>query len=265
MKTVWVSAIMACVAFIAGWRMAVSPKVSPAETPKAAAPIKAQALPHFTTPALRANAIAEPPAAAIAPPPKPDDAAMALAAAIDSLTSPQSSFSQKQSVWEQLRKKGRLDEVIAALKQVATDNPNDATVAIALGEAEINQQRNVFESGGDFNQLALLALQADQNFNAALALDPTNWEAQFEKAAALSHWPASMNKGPEVIQQLSALVTQQESKAPQPEFAQTYLVLGEQYQAAGQADKAAAIWQQGLAQFPLNTTLRQELAHGATH
>ncbi|MEI9961651.1 MAG: hypothetical protein WDM76_11120 [Limisphaerales bacterium] len=35
-----------------------------------------------------------------------------------------------------------------------------------------------------------------------------------------------MNKGPEVIQQLSSLIDQQETMTSQPEFAQTYVVLG---------------------------------------
>jgi tetratricopeptide (TPR) repeat protein len=111
--------------------------------------------------------------------------------------------------------------------------------------------------------VALLGVQADEDFNAALALDPTNWEAQFDKASALSHWPAGMNKGPEVIQRLSALITQQETMAPQPEFAQTYLLLGEQYQAAGQGEKAAQIWQQGAALFPLNPAFQPKLARAA--
>ena len=185
---------------------------------------------------------------------------MALASAIDLLTSAHSTFAQKQAVWNQLRKGGRMDEVISTLKQLAGQNPNDATIATAVGEAQINQLRNLAESGGDPNDIAILALQADQSFNAALTQDPTNWEAQFEKAAAMAHWPPAMNKGAEVIQRLTALVTQQESTVSQPEFAYTYVVLGQQYQAAGQADKAAQIWQQGLAQFPVNAALQQMVA-----
>jgi len=59
--------------------------------------------------------------------------------------------------------------------------------------------------------VSILALQADQSFNTALGIEPTNWEAKFFKAAALSRWPPEMNKGPEVIQQFSNLIDQQEA------------------------------------------------------
>jgi tetratricopeptide (TPR) repeat protein len=81
------------------------------------------------------------------------------------------------------------------------------------------------------------------------------------KAASLAYWPPALNKGPEVIQRLSSLVAQQETMPVQPEFAQTYVLLGQQYQAAGQADQAIQTWQQGAAKFPLNTTLQKNLAH----
>jgi len=45
---------------------------------------------------------------------------------------------------------------------------------------------------------------------------------------------------------------------PQPQFAQTYVLLGEQYQKAGQSDQAQATWQLGLARFPNDPTLRQK-------
>jgi tetratricopeptide (TPR) repeat protein len=262
MKTFWIASFVAAAVLLGSWGLIAARRAPTSAQPRLlAAP---------ATEALAPKAHGRPPPDTAACPPEtvaqtatPDAATMALAAAVDLLTSAQSSFAQKQALWDQLRKAGRLDDVIGALKQLATDSPNDASVAIALGEAEISQQREVFEHGGDFNQLALLALQADQNFSAALAQDPTNWEAQFDKASALSHWPAAMNKGPEVIQELSALVTQQEATAPRPEFAQTYALLGEQYQAAGQPDKAAQTWQQGSALFPFNSALQQDLTHVA--
>jgi hypothetical protein len=41
-----------------------------------------------------------------------------------------------------------------------------------------------------------------------------------------------------VIQQLSSLIDQQEKITPQPQFAQTYVLLGDEYQALGQPAKA---------------------------
>jgi tetratricopeptide (TPR) repeat protein len=194
---------------------------------------------------------------------KLDEAGQALAAALDVFTSPQSSFYQKQEVLEQLRKGGHLEEAIATLKQLAAQNPNDLAIPTALGEAQISEIRTLYENGASplSNDVAILGLEADKNFSVALALDPTNWDAQFEKAASMAHWPPMMNKGPEVVQRLTDLVAQQEAATtPRPEYAATYAVLGDQYQAAGQADKAAQIWQEGLGHFPLNPTLQRKLS-----
>jgi tetratricopeptide (TPR) repeat protein len=204
------------------------------------------------------------PAVSSAPPvssdTKPDPVVIAVANAIDKLTSPQTSFAERRALWEQLRKAGELDEVIAGLKELAADNPGDATIPTSLGEAEIAKIRSVMETGGDQNEIAIDGLQADQYFSQALKIDPANWEAQFDKAASMAHWPPEMNKGPEVIQRLSSLVTQQETMPVQPEFAQTYVLLGQQYKVAGQPDKALPIWQQGAAKFPANPTLQKILA-----
>ncbi len=226
-------------------------------------PVANRELPRVTPPANMLPSISPRPPAS--PAPKPDPTVVAVANAIDRLTSPQTSFGERRALWDQLRKAGQLDDVIAGLKELAADNPSDATVPIALGEAELAKIRSVREAGGDSSEVAILGLQADQNFSQALKIDPTNWEAQYVKAALLSHWPPELNKGPEVIQRLSNLVTQQETMPLQPEFAQTYVLLGQQYQAAGQTDKAIQTWQQGAAKFPANTTLQNNLLHATAH
>ena len=265
MKTFFVAALIVCTAAIAGWRFATAWKTPSTAAPSQAAQFSAKATPSTKVPVSRPSparpAIAlEPPDAPTRKATSPDAGVLSLATAIETLTSAQSSFGQKHAIWEQLRKTGQLDEALAALDHLATENPDDPVIHIALGEAEINQIGEVMANGGNFNVVSLLGVQADEDFNAALALDPTSWEAQFDKASALSHWPAGMNKSPEVIQRLSALIVQQETMVPQPEFAQTYLLLGEQYQAAGQKEKAAQIWRQGAALFPLNSAFQSKLA-----
>jgi len=176
--------------------------------------------------------------------------------AIDILVSPQTNFQQRQAAWKQLRDAGELDQALATLKQGAVNNPTSAEYPTALGEAYVYKLQTI----RDFHEVSILALQADQSFNTALGLDPANWEAQFFKAAALSRWPAEMNKGPEVIQQFSNLIDQQEAMPPQPQFAQTYVLLGDQYQKAGQPDYAVQTWRLGLAKFPADSTLQGRIA-----
>jgi hypothetical protein len=68
-----------------------------------------------------------------------------------------------------------------------------------------------------------------------------------------------LNKGAEVIQRLSSLVDQQDALLPQPQFAQTYVLLGDQYQKMGQHDHAAATWLIGARKFPGNPELQRKI------
>jgi len=177
--------------------------------------------------------------------------------AIDILVSPQTSFQQRQAAWKELRDAGELDQALASLKQGVANNPTSAEYPTALGEAYVYKLQTI----RDFHEVSILALQADQSFNTALGLDPANWEARFFKAAALSRWPPEMNKGPEVVQQFSNLIDQQEAMPPQPQFAQTYVLLVDQYKKTGQRDYAVQTWRLGLAKFPGDSTLQGRIAH----
>ena len=237
-----------------------APARPPEDTPSAKAVAMQPTQPQVSTAAADSN---QPPLASpVLNEVKPDNstrstAPSAFRRAIDILVSPQTSFQQRQAAWKQLRDAGELDKALATLKQGATNNPSSAQYPTALGEAYVFKLQTI----RDFHEVAILALQADQSFNTALGLDPANWEAQFFKAASLSHWPPEMNKGPEVIRQLSNLIDQQEAMPPQPQFAQTYLLLGDQYQKTGQPDYAVQTWRLGLAKFPGDSTLQGRIAH----
>lgn len=230
------------------------------DTPSAKAVAAQQTEPRVS--ATSANPSQAPPVSPVLNEVKPDNStnsttSTAFRQAIAILVSPQSSFQQRQAAWKQLRDAGELDHALATLKQGTADNPASAEYPTALGEAYVYKLQTI----RDFHEVSILALQADQSFDAALGLDPANWEAQFFKAAALSHWPPEMNKGPEVIQQLSKLIDQQEAMPPQPQFAQTYVLLGDQYKKADQPDYAAQTWRLGLAKFPGDSTLQGRIAH----
>jgi tetratricopeptide (TPR) repeat protein len=151
-----------------------------------------------------------------------------------------------------------LDQAIAALKAGMAYHPNNAAYPAELGVAYINKVMTA-KTSGNYNEIAILGMQADQSFDVALKLDPSNWEAQFYKAASLAYWPPEMNKGPEVIQRFSSLIDQQETMPPQPQFAQVYVLLGEQYQKAGQPDDALQAWRRGAAKFPGDPTLQKRI------
>jgi hypothetical protein len=179
--------------------------------------------------------------------------------AIDTLVSSQATFQQKHEAWRQLQDARQLDQAIEALKKGATENPASAAYPAALGQAQLYKAGELSQSGGTISEMGILGMQADQNFDASLKLDPANWEAQFFKAAAMHHWPLELNKGQEVIQRLASLIDQQDATAPQPQFAQAYVVLGDQYTKMGQSNYALATWQLGAQKFPANQELQRKI------
>ena len=151
---------------------------------------------------------------------------------------------------------GKLDQAIAELEQRTANDPRSAENPAALGHAYLQKCGTI----QDVREQGILAMQADKMFDTALGLDASNWDARFMKAMAMSYWPPMLNKGDEVIQHFQTLIQQQETQTPQPQFAETYAWLGDQYQKAGRADDAKATWQRGATLFPADEKLRTKLA-----
>ena len=186
----------------------------------------------------------------------------AFAQTMDTIVSTRATLGEKQAAWKQLMTAGNLDQAIAVLKQAAPGHPDDANYSSALGRAELLKAGELYHNGGSVSDLGMLGMQADKSFEESLKIDPANWEAQFYKATAMSHWPPELNKGEEVIQRLTRLIDQQDkTSAPQPEFAQTYVLLGDQYKNAQKPDYAEATWRLGASKFPQDTALQKRITN----
>ena len=225
---------------------------NPPAQPPVAIPAPAQPVPADTgdsKPAVIASAT-EPSAKAVDP---------AIKQAIESLLSTRLTHEQRRDILKKLNESGKLGQAIAELEQQAASDPSNAAYPTALGQAYLEQAATT----QDVPDKAILAMQAVKSFDAALSLDPSNWEAAFTKAALMSHYPAELNQGQAVIDQFTQLINQQEAQPSQPQFAQTYVLLGDQYQKLGRNDYALATWQSGAALFPGNSTLQKRLAQSA--
>jgi tetratricopeptide (TPR) repeat protein len=184
----------------------------------------------------------------------------AIKQAIESLLSPQLSHEQRRDILKKLNESGKLDQAISELEQRVANDPSNAEYQTALGQAYL--EKGIALQDGS-NDKVILVMQAMKSFDAALSGDPANWEARFTRTAILSHYPAELNRGQEVIDQFTQLINQQESQPPQAQFAKTYVLLGDQYQKLGQNDYALATWQAGAQLFPGDKTLRKRLAQPA--
>jgi tetratricopeptide (TPR) repeat protein len=171
------------------------------------------------------------------------------------LTSEGLSYPQREAIWKKARDAGAVDDLVAAFEDLAKSQPNVADVQVALGAAYLQKLFTVAD-----NEKGALAVQADQAFDAALAIDPNNWPGRFSKAVSLSFWPAFLGKGTEAIKQFEILVDQQEaSGTTKPEQAQTYLFLGNMYEQRGQTEEAKKIWQRGYDRHPTSEELRSKI------
>ena len=214
-----------------------------------------------TTPAPVHNGEdSNPPARAVATAPIPVVEAKSAAdeafdQGVNLLLSPHATFQQRQAVWGQLRNTGQIGRAITALEELQQANPTNAEIPTQLGMAYLIN----ISTASDVREQGIGGMKADMSFDAALKLDPTNWEAGFFKASALTHWPDSMKVGPQVIQRFTTLIEQQEAQLPRPEFVQSYVLLGDQYQKSGQTEEARQAWARGLNVFPGSQTLAQRL------
>ena len=223
---------------------------NPPLQPAVATPVPSQPVPADTgdsKPAVIASAT-ETSAKAIDP---------AIKQAIESLLSPQLTHEQRRDILKKLNESGKLDQAISELDQRAADNPRNAEYQTMLGQAYLEKGIPLQDGSND---KVILVMQAMKSFDVALSDDPANWEARYTRTAILSHYPAEMNKGQEVIDQFTQLINQQEAQPPQAQFAKTYMLLGDQYQKLSQNDYALATWQAGAQLFPNDKTLRKRLA-----
>lgn len=167
---------------------------------------------------------------------------------------------ERQEIFQALRENGRIDEYVATMEKLAAEDPQNVELQIALGHAYLQKLFGV----GNSPEAGPLAYKSDAAFDRALALDDENWSARFSKAVSLSNWPAFLGRGPEAIENFETLLEQQATQPPRPEFAMTYLFLGNMQQAAGERDKALATWRAGLALFPDREELKNAVGLAET-
>ncbi len=181
-------------------------------------------------------------------------AGMDLDDAVAALLDPNLDAAARTALWQKVREAGLLDEVLAVYEARAKANPNDPSVQVELGEAYLQK---IFEVGS--GPLAgVWANKADGAFDAALALDDHNWEARFTKAVSLSFWPPIFGKQPEAISHLKTLLSQQAGQPKSPQYAQTYLMLGNLYAQQGNSAEATSMWKQGLSEYPNDAALLEK-------
>jgi tetratricopeptide (TPR) repeat protein len=162
----------------------------------------------------------------------------------------------RDRIWQAAHEAGRTQELILALEQAARLDPKNVALQYELGYGYL-MPITLGEVSG--MEAGTWSVKADKAFDAVLALDENHWDARFSKAVSYSFWPPLFGKQQAAIDHFEILVAKQSAMPQRPEFAETYLFLGNMYQQTGNGEKAKEAWNQGLAAFPNHAELRQRL------
>lgn len=180
-----------------------------------------------------------------------------LSGLIGELLRADTGYEAEEALWAKIKAAGQLDAAIAQIEEMVGDDPQNADLQTDLGGAYLQKLFTVTEDP----QKGVWALKADSAFDAALKVNPQHWDARFSKATSLAFWPPIFGKQGEAIANYETLVQQQEaSGATKPEYAQTYVFLGNLYELQGKTDKANEIWNKGAGKFPGSAELKKKLA-----
>ncbi len=165
------------------------------------------------------------------------------------------SMEERARLWDDLARRGLLEEVVRALEEKAGERPDDVKILLLLGEGA--RRMAALAAGGaereDWTQMA------DQAYERALGRNPDNWEALYGRAALLASTPGGAGRRADGENRLKELIRWQEEKPPKPVYSRTYLLLGDLYAREGNREEARKVWERGLARFPENEDLRKRL------
>ena len=150
---------------------------------------------------------------------------------------------------------GFLDEALAEMEKYAVAHAQEADAQVDLAGAYVVKLMSV---ANDMEK-GTWSMKSIQACERALKIEPEHWGAQFVKGMNLSQWPDFMGKQPEAIRTFEKLVEQQERSPPKEEFAETYYHLGNIYRKTGNTSKALEVFKRGLALFPDDKVLREQI------
>ena len=155
----------------------------------------------------------------------------------------------EKAPWKRVHEAGKWDEVVARFEQRAKERPNDPDAQVELAMAYLARSEHE-------PQKWQLGIEADKCFDKALAVDAEHWDARFTKAVCYTFWPDFLGKKKEAIGHFETLMKQQEARPSKPEYAQTYLFLGNMYEQRGDSAKAREVWTRGQRLFPNDADLQ---------
>jgi tetratricopeptide (TPR) repeat protein len=161
----------------------------------------------------------------------------------------------RKKLFDLVRRSGAQQAAVEAIKAHVQANASSAPAHYLLAQAYY-QQIMTESTPARMEALGNLVLS---EYDAALELDSRYWEPRSDKATYLSYYPETEGKTPEAIREFETLLAQQSGSNKDPRYANTYLQLARLYVRVGKRDQAVTLLRDGLALFPDQVELRQQL------
>jgi tetratricopeptide (TPR) repeat protein len=145
------------------------------------------------------------------------------------------------------------DRSIEFFAKLLANYPQSANLHLNYGFAYVDK----IPIAGSITQV-ILANTALGEFSKAVDLQAT-WLAYYTRGASYLFWPKLFGKAPLGVADLEKALAMQNG-IKKSYYVRTYIALGDGYCKMEEMDKARAIWQEGLRQFPDSRQLQARLS-----
>ena len=146
------------------------------------------------------------------------------------------------------------DRPLKFFEKLTADHPGSANAHLNFGFAYVDK----IPVAGSITQV-ILANNALTQFSKAVELKP-DWINLYTRGMSYLFWPKVFNRAPMGVADLEQAMKIQKAEPRQSYHAKTYIALGDAYWKTDQLEKARAVWQEGLKQFPDKAELKARLA-----
>lgn len=146
------------------------------------------------------------------------------------------------------------DRSLQFFENLSSTHQDSANLHLNFGFAYVDK----IPVAGSITQV-ILANNALKEFTKALELKES-WIAYYTRGMSYLFWPKVFNRAAFGVADLEKAMAIQKSGPRRPYHVKTFLALGDGYWKTDNLEKARAIWQQGLKEFPDNSDLKARLA-----
>jgi len=151
-------------------------------------------------------------------------------------------------------KANQYDRALKFFEKLALDHDNSSNAHLNYGFTFVDK----IPTAGSITQV-LLANNALTQFTRSLELK-ASWIAYYTRGNSYLYWPKIFGRTPMGIADLEEAMKIQKADKKRAYHVRTYIALGDGYWKIDELDKAKAIWNEGLAQFPDNPALKARLS-----